>query len=85
MIKAVLSATSVIVQGKPDGGPPPEMTVFFEGVESPRFRTNGVTNSLAYVLREILRKFCIGKACTFHTDMDVSPVCLFFYLICSFY
>ena len=74
-IKAVPSATSVVIVGKPQGGPPPEMTVLFEGLDSPRFRAGGVTNATAYVLREILRKFCIGKTCSFYTDNDIPGVC----------
>ena len=83
-IKAVPSATSVTIVGKPINGPPPEITVYFEGVDSPRFRQNRITNPTAYVLREILRKFCIGKQCTFRTDRDLLIVSYSFFLHCYF-
>lgn len=79
-IKAVNSATSVTVIGEPRGGPPPEMMVFFEGVDSPRFKMNGITDSKGYALREKLRKFCIGKKCEFQTNMDLPGVCFIFVL-----
>ncbi|KAH7822568.1 putative ebna2 binding protein P100 [Monocercomonoides exilis] len=71
IIKYVNSATSVTVMGQPREGPPPEIVVFFEGIDSPRFRNGQDIDPKAYYLREILRKFCIGKTCHFHTTQDL--------------
>lgn len=74
IIKYVNSATSVTVVGNPDVVPPPEIIIFFEGLESPRLRPRGESDPWAYTLREILRSFCIGKSCSYHTTADLPNV-----------
>ncbi|KAK2962874.1 putative 4SNc-Tudor domain protein short form [Blattamonas nauphoetae] len=70
-IKAVNSSTSVTVIGVSHGGPPPEMIIYFEGLDGPRMKPNGKSDPWALTVRDNLRRFAIGKTCYFHTTNDL--------------
>jgi hypothetical protein len=82
-IQYVSQANCVTVVGDPTDGRPPEMVVSFEGVDAPRMRSKGQSDPLAYAMREILRKFCHGKTCSFSTTNDLPRV--FFFICLSSY
>ncbi|KAA6376755.1 MAG: putative CRE-TSN-1 protein, partial [Streblomastix strix] len=72
VIKSILSPSSVLIAGPSKGGPPPEIIVLFESVDTPRMRGRSPFDIWAYEFREILRKKCIGKKCHFITTQDVN-------------
>ncbi|EGT54560.1 hypothetical protein CAEBREN_06656 [Caenorhabditis brenneri] len=78
-VKSVLSGDAVILQGKPENGPPPEWTVYLSNVSAPRLgrrptETSPATpdEAFAWQAREYLRNKLVGQFVTFVRDFTAS-------------
>lgn len=66
VVKAVLSGDTLIIQGPPQGGPPPEKQISLIGIQAPRLARKDTTDEpFAWASREQLRLACIGKQVNF--------------------
>jgi staphylococcal nuclease domain-containing protein 1 len=76
VVKAVLSGDTIIVQGAPKGGPPPEKQISLNGISAPRLaRRDGEDEPFAWASREGLRLTCIGKQVDFQVE-KIDPTTL---------
>ncbi|KAJ3110785.1 hypothetical protein HDU96_006267 [Phlyctochytrium bullatum] len=70
-VKSVLSGDTVILRGRPVGGPPPEKVLSLANIIAPRLGTPsdpGKEESGAYESREFLRKLLVGKEVAYRVE-----------------
>ena len=75
-VKAVPSGDTLILQGQPTKGPPPELQLTLASIIAPRIgRTDGANDEpFAWQAREFLRKLCIGRRVRFSVEYSVQAI-----------
>ncbi|KAJ1332821.1 hypothetical protein BSLG_008450 [Batrachochytrium salamandrivorans] len=71
VVKNVVSADTVVLRGKPAGGPPPEYVFSLAHISAPRLGTSREPEKeepFAFEAREYLRRLVVGKEVAFKTD-----------------
>ncbi|KAJ3146034.1 hypothetical protein HDU89_006764 [Geranomyces variabilis] len=75
IVKSVLSGDTVVLRGKPAGGPPPEKIMALSNLSAPRTGTASKPENeeaFAYESREFLRRLLVGKEVQYKVEYTTS-------------
>lgn len=76
IVKNVLSGDTLLLVGKSINGPPPEITITLNNIQTPKLARGPQQNDelFAWHAREFLRKLCIGKQVSFKVSSTISSI-----------